>query len=180
MTRSIKLCPPPGMPSRWGICVTAMLRPAPALNPSRIVSLIKSISELSRNSHARVNRAAATNAARVASCAKRTGSPNAGGGDGSPDHQRDGGSRPNRKMAGGAKQRVAYSAEQIPIDTNLWGQASEGSIRDSFGQRVRPKCNTRQQIASQPTSLISRHPLCRWKDGFPSTDFRRAGNRRCC
>ena len=63
---------------------------------------------------------------------KAHGIPQCQGGDGSRNHQRDGGSRPNRKMAGGAEQRVAYSAEQVPIDTNLWGQASEGSIRDSL------------------------------------------------
>lgn len=64
--RSMKLRPPPGMPSRAGICVTAMLRAAPALKPSRTVSLMKLVRVLSRNSHATTHIAAATNAERDA------------------------------------------------------------------------------------------------------------------
>src|SRR6516162_2518673 len=49
--------------------------------------------------------------------------------------------------------------------------------RHSFGQRVSAKRYTRKQIASKPQSLVSRHPLCRRKNRFPSTDFRQGGSR---
>ncbi len=101
-TRSIKLCPPPGMPRRAGICVAAMLRPAPALKPSRTVSLMKLIKVLSRNSHATMHIAAAKcRKSRNLSIAHRI--THGQGRGGNPDHKRDRGSRPNRQVAGGAK-----------------------------------------------------------------------------
>ena len=52
-TRSKKLSPPPGTPNSLGSCVIAMVRAAPALKPSRIVSLMKFTSEESLRSQAR-------------------------------------------------------------------------------------------------------------------------------
>src|SRR5262245_45964025 len=50
--RSKKLCPPPVTPSRLGIWVIAIVNPAPALNPTRMLSLMSRTSMLSRSSHA--------------------------------------------------------------------------------------------------------------------------------
>ena len=76
----------------------------------------------------------------------------------------------------GTKQRIAYSAEQVAIDT-LGGKAGEGSMRYSFRQRVRAQRDARKQIVFQPTTLVCWYPLCRGKDRLPSIDFRPAGSR---
>ena len=53
----------------------AMVSAAPALKPSRIVSLMKLTSELKRNSHANTHMAAMTTAVSAAMDAQRPGSP---------------------------------------------------------------------------------------------------------
>ena len=50
--RSKKLWPPPATPNRLGSWVMAMVRPAPALKPTRMLSLISFTSALSRSSQA--------------------------------------------------------------------------------------------------------------------------------
>ena len=67
--RSKKLWPPPFTPNRLGSCVMAIVRPAPALNPTRTLSLISFTSTLSRNSQAIRLSAATVKAARLAICA---------------------------------------------------------------------------------------------------------------
>ena len=52
-----------------------MLRPAPALKPSRIVSLTKLVSVLRRSAQAVTASAATRRATSDATCASRTGSP---------------------------------------------------------------------------------------------------------
>jgi hypothetical protein len=64
--RSKKLCPPPGTPSRLGIWVIAIVKPAPALNPTRMLSLMRRTSMLSRRSHAIRQSKATMPAARLA------------------------------------------------------------------------------------------------------------------
>ncbi len=75
--RSKKFSPPPGTPKSFGSCVIAMVSAAPALNPSRIVSLMKSTSDERRSAHAAMLIAAKINAVSAAICAHRCGSPSA-------------------------------------------------------------------------------------------------------
>jgi hypothetical protein len=56
-------------PKRLGNWVTAMVKPAPILKPTRILSLINLTSTLSRNSQANTQSTATVNAARLAICA---------------------------------------------------------------------------------------------------------------
>jgi hypothetical protein len=73
--RSKKYSPPPPTPKSFGSCVAAMLNAAPALNPSRIVSLMKLISTLSLSAHASTLMQATSRAVRAAMAAHRSGSP---------------------------------------------------------------------------------------------------------
>ena len=66
---SKKLCPPPATPNRLGNCVIAIVRPAPALKPTRMLSLINSTSTLSRNNQANRQSIATVKAVRLAICA---------------------------------------------------------------------------------------------------------------
>ena len=68
-TRSKKLCPPPATPNRLGSWVMAMVRPAPILKPTRMLSLISLTSALSRSSQDNRQSAATVKAARLAICA---------------------------------------------------------------------------------------------------------------
>ncbi len=75
--RSKKFSPPPLTPNSLGSWVMAMVSAAPALKPSRMVSLMKFTSELSRRSHATRQMAATTSAVNAAMAAQRDGSPSA-------------------------------------------------------------------------------------------------------
>ena len=68
-TRSKKSSPPPFTPKSLGSCVIAMVSAAPALNPSRIVSLMKFTSDDRRSAHAATLIAATTSAVSAAICA---------------------------------------------------------------------------------------------------------------
>ena len=50
--RSKKLCPPPAMPNRLGSCVMMIVNPAPALKPTKMLSLMSLTSRLSRSNQA--------------------------------------------------------------------------------------------------------------------------------
>jgi hypothetical protein len=67
-TRSKKLCPPPATPKRLGSWVIMMVRPAPALNPTRMLSLISLTSALSRSAQASRQSKATVKPARLAIC----------------------------------------------------------------------------------------------------------------
>jgi hypothetical protein len=73
--RSKKSSPPPLTPNSFGNWVRAIVSAAPALKPSRMVSLMKLTSELSRNSQAITHIAAMTTAVSAAMDAQRAGSP---------------------------------------------------------------------------------------------------------
>ena len=75
--RSKKSSPPPVTPKSFGSWVMAMVSAAPALKPSRIVSLMKFTSELRRSSHAARQIAATTSAVSAAMAAQRDGLPSA-------------------------------------------------------------------------------------------------------
>lgn len=75
MRRSKKFRPPPATPNRLGSCVMMMVSPAPALKPTRMLSLIRRTSMLSRNIHAIRQRVATATAVKLAICAYRTASP---------------------------------------------------------------------------------------------------------
>ena len=74
-TRSKNESPPPGTPKSLGNCVMAMVSAAPALKPSRIVSLMKLTSDDSRSAQAMKLIAAKSSAASAAICVHRSGSP---------------------------------------------------------------------------------------------------------
>ena len=59
---SKKCSPPPFTPKSFGSCVIAMVSAAPALKPSRIVSLMKFTSDDRRSAHAATLIAANTSA----------------------------------------------------------------------------------------------------------------------
>ena len=73
--RSKKSSPPPLTPNSLGNWVMAMVRAAPALKPSSMVSLMKLTSELNRRIHAMRHMAAMTSAVNAAMSAQRGGSP---------------------------------------------------------------------------------------------------------
>ena len=73
--RSKKSSPPPLTPNSLGSWVMAIVSAAPALKPSRMVSLMKFTSELRRSSHATTHMAATTSAVSAAMPAQRCGSP---------------------------------------------------------------------------------------------------------
>ena len=73
--RSITYCPPPATPNRAGSCVTAMVMPAPALKPTRMLSLISFTSTLSRSAQAMMQSTTTAKAASVAMAAYRAASP---------------------------------------------------------------------------------------------------------
>ena len=73
--RSKKPSPPPLTPKSFGNWVMAMVSAAPALKPSKMVSLMKLTSELNRSSHAAAHMAATTSAVSAAMSAQRAGSP---------------------------------------------------------------------------------------------------------
>ena len=66
MTRSKKLWPPPATPNRLGSCVMMMVSPAPALKPTRMLSLMRRTSMLSRNIQAIRQSTATAKAERLA------------------------------------------------------------------------------------------------------------------
>ncbi|MGX1141530.1 hypothetical protein AB7M11_005766 [Bradyrhizobium ottawaense] len=69
MARSKKLWPPPATPSRLGSWLMMMVSPAPALKPTRMLSLTRRTSTLSLNNHAMKHSTATAKAARLAICA---------------------------------------------------------------------------------------------------------------
>ena len=76
-TRSKNPSPPPFTPKSLGSWVIAIVSAAPALKPSRMVSLMKLTIELSRRTHASAHMAAMTSAVSAAMSAQRAGSPEA-------------------------------------------------------------------------------------------------------
>ena len=52
MARSKKLWPPPAVPNKLGSWVIMMVNPAPALNPTRMLSLISLTRALKRSAQA--------------------------------------------------------------------------------------------------------------------------------
>ena len=73
--RSKKCSPPPVTPNNLGNWVKAIVSAAPALKPSRMVSLMKLTRELNRSSQANTHMAAMTSAVSAAMSAQRPGSP---------------------------------------------------------------------------------------------------------
>ena len=73
--RSKKWSPPPGTPKSFGSCVSAIVSAAPALKPTRIVSLMKFTNPLKRRIQASALNAATTSAVSAAIAAQRAGSP---------------------------------------------------------------------------------------------------------
>ena len=67
--RPKKLCPPPAVPIRLGSWVMAIVSPAPALKPTKMLSLISLTSSLRRNAQAAKHNAATVKPARLAICA---------------------------------------------------------------------------------------------------------------
>ena len=109
--RSKKLCPPPATPNRLGSCVMMMVSPAPALKPTRMLSLIRRTSMLSRKSQAirQSSRHGKGRQARDLRIADRIARGQRA--DRARDHQRDRRGRADRKLTRGAEQRVADAAE---------------------------------------------------------------------
>ena len=73
--RSKKCSPPPSTPNSLGSWVMAIVNAAPALNPSRIVSLMKADERAQSQRHAIRLIAATTSAVSAAMSAARAGSP---------------------------------------------------------------------------------------------------------
>ena len=90
---------------------------------------------------------------------------------GTGDHERNCGSRPDRKLARGAEQGVAQAAEQIAIDAHLRRQPCEPRIgkrnRNSVGGQGYPG----NDIAGQPGGTVLRQPAGRWKPPEPGCLF---------
>ena len=134
--RSKKLCPPPVTPNRLGSWVIAMVRPAPALKPTRMLSLISFTSALNRNSQAirqsscdgeggEAGDLGVTLRVALRHCPHRSG-----------DHQRDGGGRPDRQLTRGSEQGVTQPAQQIAVDADLRRQAGKSGVSKRNRDRV--------------------------------------------
>src|SRR3954447_400014 len=75
IARSQKLWPPPATPNRLGNWLIMMVSPAPALKPTRILSLTRRTRTLSLNNHAIRHSSATAHAARLAISAYFAASP---------------------------------------------------------------------------------------------------------
>ena len=136
----------------------AMVRPAPALNPTRMLSLISFTSALSRNSQAKRQSTATVKSseARDLRVALRVTVRHRS--HGSSDHQRNGGSRPDREMAREAEQGVAQAAKQIAVDAHLRRQAGKPRIGKRNRNRVGGQGHPGNDIGGQPGGAVLRQP----------------------
>ena len=116
-----------------------MVSPAPALKPTRMLSLIRRTSMLSLNSHAIRQSSATAKAARLAICGVSRRIAAGQRADRRRNHQRDRRGRADRKLARRAEQRVADAAEHVAIDADLRRQARQRRIgerdRDGVGRK---------------------------------------------
>ena len=169
-TRSKNSCPPPFTPSRLGICVIAMVRPAPALKPTRMLSLINFTSTLRRNSHANRLSAGHREGRETGNLGVALPVPLCHCPHGSGHHQRDGGSRPDRKLARGSKQGITHSAQQIAVNPDLRRQTRKPRIGQGNRNCVGRKGYPGDDIAGQPGQPVFSEPT-RWRKPPEPDDF---------
>ena len=83
------------------------------------------------------------------------------------DHQRDGGSGPDRELARGSEQGIAQTAQQIAVDADLRRQACKSRIGQRNRDRVGRKRYPGHNIAGQPGRAVFGQPACRRKPRQP-------------
>ena len=169
--RSKKNSPPPLTPNNFGNWVMAIVSAAPALKPSRMVSLMKLTSELNRSSHASTHMQPTTKcgqrrnvgpAFRIALCHTR---------DRDADEHRDRGGRTDRELARRAEQRIEQAADQIAVNAILRRQSSERGVGERHRNRVGRKGHAGDRVVLQPLWPIGGKPLRRWKGRAPAADW---------
>ena len=163
ITRSKKLWPPPATPNRLGNWLMMMVSPAPALKPTRMLSLTRRTRTLSLNSQAIRQSTATAKAARLAICAYRTASPAGERADGAGDHQRDRRGRADRKLARRAEQRIADAAEHVAVDADLRRQAGQRGIGQRHRDRVGGERYAGDCVGRPPLPAIRGKPA-EWRE----------------
>ena len=166
--RSKKCSPPPFTPNSLGSCVIAMVNAAPALKPSRIVSLMKLTSELSRSAHASTLMPATTSAVSAAMSAQRAGSPAAMPATVAPTSIEMADVGPDRELARRAEQRVEQAPGQVAVDAVLRRQPGERRVSERHRDGVGGKGDASDGVAGQPCALIGGEPLRRRKRRAPA------------
>ena len=145
----------------------AMVRPAPALKPTRMLSLISFTSALRRNSQAKRQSTATVKRCEAGDLRVALRVTVRHRSHGTGDHERNGGSRPDRELARGAEQGVAQAAEQIAIDAHLRRQACKPRIGKRNRNRVGGQGYPGNDIAGQPGGAVLRQPAGRRKPPEP-------------
>ena len=144
-----------------------MVSPAPALKPTRMLSLTRRTRMLSLNSHAIRHSTATAQAARLAICAYRTASPPASAPTRAGNHQRDRRGRADRKLARRAEQRIADAAKHIAVDADLRRQAGQRRIGERHRDRISRERHAGDDIMAQPGGAIFGKPRAGGKNFIP-------------
>ncbi len=168
---SITLWPPPVTPKSAGSWVTAMVIPAPALKPTRMLSLISFTSTLSWSAQAMTqrDRDGESGEARNLGVSRRVAVRH--GADGGGDHERDCRCRLDGEVPGRSEQRVAEAAEDVSIDADLRGKAGQRSVGERHGYGIGSERNTGHEVRAQPGQLILAEPVNRWQESAQMTRY---------
>ena len=116
-----------------------MVRPAPALNPTRMLSLISLTSALKLQQPGDQAKQCDGEGGEAGDLGIALRVALSHGPHRSGNHQRNGGSRPDCELTRGSEQGVAQPTQQIAVDADLRRQAGKGGVgkrdRDRVGRQ---------------------------------------------
>ena len=139
--------------------MSAIVNAAPALNPVRIVSLMKFTNPLSRMSQAKPAKCRHNQRRECGdgSPTRRIAIGHAG--DRCADQHGDGRRGTDGQLPRSAEQRIAEAAHEVAINAIVRRQPRERRVRQRDGNRVRGQRDARDHVVLQPGRLVLRQPL---------------------